>query len=264
MKGTLEILGLRVAFRRRAGLWHRETVVGLDDIRLAARPGELLALVGTSGAGKSLLVHAVLGLLPPNALVREEMRLDGRPLDARAKAALRGRRIALVPQSLAHLDPLAPIGRQLRWAARRSGGDPDVAATLRSLGLPPETGRLHPGAVSGGMARRILLAAALASPADIFLADEPTDGLDPENAALVLARLRALADAGRTVLVVTHDLSAILPHAERVAVLREGRIVSEERAADFTGSGERLRGDWSRRLWRALPQNDFQGSLNDA
>lgn len=260
MTGALEVRGLSVAFHRRAGLWWRETSMAVRDVDLTARGGELLALVGASGAGKSLLLHAILRLLPPEAVISGAVSLAGRQLDAASATCSRGRRIALVPQSTTYLDPLARVGHQLRWGARRLDAREsafDLAATLQAVGLAPEAGMLRPDGLSGGMARRVLLAAALSGTADVILADEPTDGLDHDNASLVLSRLRALADRGRAVVVVTHDLSGVLRFADRVAVMREGRVEAEEEVSHFVGDGERLKGDWSRQLWRALPQNGF-------
>lgn len=255
--GHLAIRDLGVEFRRRVGL-RRETVVGLGCATLDVRPGEVLALVGASGGGKSLLAHAVLGLLPPNARVRGEVRLDGQPLDEAALRGARGRRLALVPQSPTHLDPLAPVGRQLAWAGRRGGRAVDVGLALAAVGLPAASAALRPAELSGGMARRALLAAALGTGADTILADEPTDGLDPRNAATVLATLRQAADAGGAVLLITHDLALAIPVADRVVTLWDGATLPAEAASAFRGVGDDLRHEASRRLWQAVPQNGFQ------
>lgn len=254
----LEIEDLRVAFRRRHGLRRSPPAQALRGVTLAARPGEVLALVGASGAGKSLVLLSALGLLPPNAAWEGQVRLDGVPLRKRDLPALRGRRLAYLPQSVAALDPLVPVGRQIGWAARRAGAPrTDAAGALHAFGLAPDTAALHPGALSGGMARRVLLLAALAGEADVVLADEPTANLDPANAQAALARLRALADRGRAVLLVTHDLPAALPVADRIALMRDGRILSEERPADFAADGAHLGSPWARELWQALPGNGF-------
>ncbi|RDW12878.1 ATP-binding cassette domain-containing protein [Paracoccus thiocyanatus] len=254
MTQVLEIRGLSLRFPCGG--------MPLADVSLTARPGQILAIVGASGAGKSLLARAVLHLLPPNARMTGEIRLDGAPLDPAAAAALRGRVLALVPQSTTFLDPLAKVGQQLRWAARRAGAPQPFAVdqALARVGLPPQVAKLYPGAISAGMARRVLLAAALAGDPAVVIADEPTDGLDPDNLRLVLRRLRALADAGRTVIVITHDLITALPYADRVAVMRDGSILAEERAAAFCGDGAALISGWSRRLWNALPQNAFDAA----
>lgn len=256
----LEIDNLTIRFRRHDGLLRRREIACLQDVTLTVAAGEFLAVVGASGAGKSLLAHAVLGLVPRNATVEGRIRFDGALLDAASLPALRGRRIALVPQSIAHLDPMARVGDQVRWAAARAGlpraQTREAAATaLSALGLPGDVARAYPQALSGGMARRVLLAMATVGQANLVIADEPTDGLDPANAALVLGYLRRLADGGKAALVVTHDLASAIPLANRVAVMRDGCLLETERAEDFSDDGAQLRSSHARSLWRALPQN---------
>lgn len=258
----LDIENLTIRFRRYDGLLRRREITCLSDVSLNVAPGELLAVVGSSGAGKSLLAHSVLGILPRNASVEGSIRFEGVTLDSASLRTLRGRRIALVPQSISHLDPLARVGSQVRWAAERSGlargrSAQASASILQELGLRAGVTEAYPHALSGGMARRVLLAMATVGHADLVIADEPTDGLDPANVAIVLGHLRGLADRGRAVIAVTHDLSSVVPHVDRVAVMREGALLGAERAEDFSGDGARLRSSYARDLWRALPENGF-------
>jgi peptide/nickel transport system ATP-binding protein len=258
----LEIDSLSLHFRRYDGLFRHVEAEALGAISLALSAGEVLAVVGASGSGKSLLAHAILGILPGNAVLRGALRFDGRPLDAAAKAELCGRRIGLVPQSVSYLDPLARNGDQLRWAALRSGRSRRDAAhgarpALAAVGLDPAIARDFPHSLSGGMARRLAMAIATVGDADLVIADEPTNGLDPENAERVLGTLAALARRGKGVMLITHDLVAALPHADRVAILDGGRLIDIEPATAFSGRGDGLRSAYSRALWRALPQNDF-------
>jgi peptide/nickel transport system ATP-binding protein len=258
----LEIESLTIHFRRYDGLWRRRAVTGLTEVTLDVTAGEVLAVVGSSGAGKSLLAHAILGILPRNAVVGGQIRFEGAGLDAASLRTLRGRRIALVPQSIAHLDPLARVGDQVRWAARRAGlprgmAQEACAAALQEFGLSEGVAEAYPHAVSGGMARRVLLATAMVGHADLVIADEPTDGLDPANAALVLRHLRGLAERGKAVILVTHDLVSALPFATGVAVMRDGALLGIERAEDFSADGAGLRSPYARALWRALPENGF-------
>jgi peptide/nickel transport system ATP-binding protein len=257
----LEVQDLSVSFARYDGWLRRRSVRVLDGVAFAVERGEVHAVIGASGAGKSILAQAILGLLPPNARTDGFIRFDGDLLTPERLALLRGRRIALVPQSVAALDPSARAGRQVAWAARRAGAPRDGAgaadAALGRFGLDAAAGRLFPHQLSGGMARRVLLAIASVGGADLVISDEPTTGLDPENKAVALAHLRALADRGRGVVVVTHDLSAVLPVADRVTILRDGTAVETADAAAFEGRGGALRTDYARALWRALPRNDF-------
>ncbi len=264
----LEIERLTVSFHRRDGLMRRVTVDCVSDISLSVARGEVLALFGASGAGKSLLAHAVMGLLPENAPVGGLMRFDGRILDRRAQMALRGNRIALVPQSVGYLDPLATVGQQLRWAARRARQPMTVAGAaegaLSRFDLAPAVARAFPHMLSGGMARRVMLAMTTASGADLVIADEPSNGLDAENTARVFRCLKSFAEAGKAVIVISHDLPAALKVADRVVILRDGRVAAQERADAFAGGGEALSATYARAIWSALPQNGFARAHHEA
>jgi peptide/nickel transport system ATP-binding protein len=252
---TLENLSL--GFRCYSGLFRQISVSRLSGLSLTLAEGELLAVIGSSGAGKSLLAHAILGLLPENALLGGEMAFRGQSLIGAYPAALRGRRIGLMPQEISHLDPLARARRQILWAGRRAHVRADVDGSLARLGLTPAMAEKYPSALSGGMARRVLLAMASVGVPDLLVADEPTAGLDPDNSASVLRWLRAHAAGQRAVLLIGHDLRAVLPYADRVLVLDEGRSQGVEAAADFCHDGGRLRSAHARALWRALPENGF-------
>jgi len=262
----LEVRDFSLHFRRYDGLLKQQRTSALEGLDLRLGRGEVMALVGASGAGKSLLAHALFGILPPNAETSGEMLLDGVRLDAQSWPALRGRRMGLVPQSIGHLDPLVRCGTQLGWAARRSGrASADIGAALTRFGLSAEAARAFPHQLSGGMARRMMLAIATIGSPDLVVADEVTSGLDPEIAQVVLDHLRRIADEGRSVLLITHDLARALPFADRVALLSNGRLAGIEAADCFTGSGERLQSPYARALWRAMPENDFaSGAATDA
>lgn len=253
----LSVRNLSIGFHRYEGLLARGHVTRLSNLSLGLAAGEVLAVAGASGAGKSLLAHAILGLLPPNAFCQGDITFQGQRLEGKTLRDLRGRRIALVPQQITHLDPLAPVGAQLTWARRRTGAGLCANDLLARVGLGVDVARLYPAQLSGGMARRVLLAMAGAGAPDLLIADEPTAGLDPENRDLVLSLLRGHATRGGAVLLITHDLSAALPFSDRVALLRDGQICGFEAAGDFTGAGERLHSPYAKSLWRALPANGF-------
>lgn len=259
----LALENVSIAFLRYDGLVHRCEVPALDGIDLTVDRGEILALVGASGAGKSLLAHALFGILPENAVVRGDVSLDGQPVAAAQGNTRLSTRMALVPQSLSHLDPLARCGKQLHWAAKRGGKaktTTELVDTLESFGLGGEVMRLYPHQVSGGMARRLLLAIATISEPDLIVADEPTSGLDPDAANTVLCHLRRLADHGKAVLMITHDLVTAVSHADRVAILAGGRLLGIEPANAFSGDGRRLSMPYARALWLAMPDNHFTAS----
>jgi len=254
----LEVERLAIGFRRYRGLLGRTTIQVLHDVTLSAAPGEVVGVIGASGAGKTLLFDAILGLLPPNAGISGILRFEGVQLDSVGVQRLRGRAIALVPQNADALDPLRRAGAQIRRAARLSGLDRAAAhaatrTTAARYGLDAAALDRRPAALSGGMARRVLLAMATAGGARLILADEPTVGLDAANAWAVLSHLRALADEGRAVVVVSHDLRALARIADRIAVLHAGTTVAVERAAAFAADGAGLQSAHARRLWRALP-----------
>ena len=237
----------------------------IRSLSLSVHAGEIVAVVGASGSGKTLLADAVLGLFEPNALVRGRIWFDGRPMDAAALAAERGRGIALVPQSVASLDPLMRVGRQVEGMPRGRGAARRADAARRRArraelfaryGLGEEVARLYPHELSGGMARRVLLCCALMDAPKLIIADEPTPGLDLSLAQAALADFRAFADAGGGVMLITHDIELALTVADRVAVFRDGTVVEETSVAAFA-SPDTLGHPFTRQLWHALPEHGF-------
>jgi peptide/nickel transport system ATP-binding protein len=242
------------------GLKKKEACVvrGLD---LSIRPGQVMAVIGQSGAGKSLLAHALLGILPRNARVEGSISFQGEPLTPERLKVLRGRRIALIPQSVTSLNPLLRVGVQVARAAQLSGiNKMDVPDAVRNSFtrylLQEEVMSWFPFQLSGGMARRVLTATATVGKADLILADEPTSGLDPDAIRETLGHLRELADTGKAVLLITHDIEAALQVADMVTVFCAGSTVEVARADDFK-EPDKLRHPYTRALLAALPTNDF-------
>jgi peptide/nickel transport system ATP-binding protein len=255
----LAIEDLRIWFRQYDVGLRRRTVEPVRGMSVTVDAGEVVALIGASGAGKSLLAHAVLGLLPPNAGQSGTVRWNGVAVPARERARLAGKAVALLPQTLTALDPTATVISQVRRAAKLAGRPRSEAiAALHDVGLGPEVHRWYPHQLSGGMGRRVLTTIALMGNPELVIADEPTPGLAQDDVAEVLKRLRALADDGRGVLLITHDLDNALEVADRVVVCRHGKTIDEARAVDFTGDGECLRSPYTRALWQALPGNGFR------
>lgn len=261
----LEVQDLRIRFRQYDRGLRRRTVTAVDGMDVTVAAGEVVALVGASGAGKSLLAHGVLGMLPPNAEQSGVVRWHGRALDPTERARLAGRGIALLPQTLTALDPTATVRSQVRRAARVVGRPPgDGLAAVRAAGLGPEVDRRYPHQLSGGMGRRVLTAIALLGNPDLVIADEPTPGLAPGDVVEVLGRLRAMADEGRGVLLITHDIAAAVEVSDRVVVCQSGRTLDDAPAADFTGAGDRLAHPYTRALWQALPQHRVRSGAREA
>ena len=173
MEPILSVEHLSVTFTRYGRGLNRVELNPIRDLSLAVEPGRVTAVVGESGSGKSLLAHAVLHLLPRNARVGGTLRYDGAPLTQERAAALRGREIALIPQGVTWLDPMMKVGDQLR----RGRGGREVRdrcrAALERYGLGPEVEELYPFQLSGGMARRVLIACAVADRPRLIVADEP-------------------------------------------------------------------------------------------
>ena len=265
----LEVRDMFVQFARYRNLLQREWLPVLNGVSLDVQRGELVALIGASGAGKSLLAHAVLGILPRTARLSATLLFDGQALTPALQAQMRGRRIALVPQAVTYLDPTAVAQRQVAWAAtaarrarRAADAQRQAQHELLRYGLPEAAHGRYPHQLSGGMARRVLLAIATVSQADLLIADEPTSGLDPEVCQMALEHLRALADAGKGVLVITHDLDSVRHVADRIVVMQAGRTVEAIDAAVF--SRGQAQHPFTRALYRALPQNGFHAYTPEA
>jgi peptide/nickel transport system ATP-binding protein len=233
---VLRVHELHVAFE--GGDQRRK--VAVDGLSLRIEPGELVALVGRSGAGKSTLALALLGLLPPGASVQGSARLDGHELVGAPEAelrALRGSKAALVPQEAGGgLDPLMRVGTQIVEQIRAHASVPRRAARalaselLARVGFadPAAVARAHPHELSGGMRQRALIAMALSCEPRLLICDEPTSALDRRAEAGILELLHELrSEVGMGILLVTHDLGAVARSADRVAVMRDGRIVEE-------------------------------------
>lgn len=234
--------------------------VQLHDLSISVHEGEILAVVGASGSGKTLLADALLGLYEGNARVTGRIWFDGEVVDADGLARLRGHGISLVPQSVSHLDPLMPVGKQVVGScprAKRPAREARMRELFSAYGLAPEVARMYPHELSGGMARRVLLMCALMDNPRLIVADEPTPGLDLDLAVHALGDLRAFADTGGGVLLITHDIDLALSVADRVAVFRDGTVVEETAASSFDDPGL-LRHPFSRALWHAMPQHGFE------
>jgi ABC-type glutathione transport system ATPase component len=222
----------------------------LEDATLRVRAGEIVALVGASGSGKTVTARAAVGLLPfaPGRVAGAlRIRLGDRTLEPRSDAdfrPVRGELVGLLWQDArGALDPLRSVGAQIRAAGRLAGKPADAEALLSRLGFTDaaRVAALHPHALSGGMAQRAALAVALARRSRFLLADEPTTGLDPSVQREILTHLRAVAQAGVGLLFITHDLR-LLPHfADRVVVMHAGRTAEEARTpAELRGAGRQL------------------------
>ncbi len=254
----LEVENLSVSFKQyKAGFKQIHNQV-ISSLNITLEAGEILAVVGASGSGKSLLAHAILGILPSNSRTSGAIKYAGEILTPARQKALRGKEIAIVPQSVSFLDPLMRVGKQVRTSVK---GGKDATAVQRKVferyNLRKEAETKYPFQLSGGMARRVLLSTAMVSGAKVIIADEPTPGLDPVVMKEALQNIREFADTGSAVMFITHDIESALQISNKIAVFYAGTTVEIAPVENFTNEGEALRHPYTKALWRALPQNNF-------
>lgn len=229
----------------------------ISDLHLTVHPGEIVAIAGSSGSGKSLLAAAILGILPENASLQGHIHYKGEELTAERMRQLRGTEIALVPQSVSYLNPLMKVGSQVEGHNVPQASE-KRKRLFKRLNLAERTAKLYPFQLSGGMARRVLVSTALITDAQLIIADEPTPGMSIEQALEALKMFREMADEGKAVILITHDIDLAVEFADRVAVFYAGTTVETALATDFKAGEGALRHPYSKALWRALPQNGFE------
>ena len=229
----LQVNNLVVEFTSRHG-----TLRALDEVSFEIAPGEILGIVGESGAGKSLTGAAIIGLLePPGKIASGSVRLHGQRIDNLAEQdmrKIRGRKIGAIFQDpLTSLNPLYTVGRQLTETisthlnvdgaeARRRAID-----LLKDTGIPAAEQRIdhYPHQFSGGMRQRVVIALALAAEPQLIVADEPTTALDVSIQAQIISLLKRICkERGAAVMLITHDMGVIAETCDRVAVLYAGRV----------------------------------------
>lgn len=237
----------------------------ISNLSISVHAQEIVAVVGASGSGKTLLADCIMGLFEPNALVSGSIWFDGVEQNAESLAAIRGRGISLVPQSVDHLNPLMRVGQQVMGLGEGSQAERTKRMTqlFERYNLAPSVAELYPHELSGGMARRVLLCCALMDEPQLIIADEPTPGLDLDLAVRAVGDLRDFADAGGGVMLITHDIELALRVADRVAVFKDGTII-EETAVESFASPDTLRHPFTRALWHALPEHGFKTLSEDA
>ncbi|MFE0748769.1 ATP-binding cassette domain-containing protein [Gordonia sp. NPDC058843] len=226
--------------------WSRSAIRVLDDVTVPLPAGSMTALIGESGCGKSMVAGVLSGLLPPGSVVTGRLRVGGEVFADRELAGadrrwrgLRGRRIGHVPQSAAtSFTPVRTVGAQLDEVSDILGGTHDAVELCRRVHLDPDALRLYPHELSGGMAQRAAIAAALAGDPDTIVADEPTSALDSELAADIWELLADTARRGAAVLVITHDIATMRRGCDSVAVMRAGRIVDHRRLDEVVAADD--------------------------
>ncbi len=255
----LDVRNLRVEFHTRRGV-----LTALDDVSLQINMGEVLGVVGESGAGKSLTGSAIIGLLdPPGRITKGEILLDGRRIDTLPEDAMRrirGREIGAIFQDpLTSLNPLYTVGRQLvETIVTHLPLTPTQARSraielLESTGIPAAAQRIdhYPHQFSGGMRQRVVIALALAAEPRLIVADEPTTALDVSIQAQIIDLLKTLCrERGAAVMLITHDMGVIAETADRVAVMYAGRIAEIGPVSNVIGDPQH---PYTRGLMESIP-----------
>lgn len=254
-KPLLKVKDLTVSFSQYDHGWEKVDLEVIHSLDVEVNAGEILAVVGSSGSGKSLLAHAVLGILPGNANVSGKMEFNGQELTPYLQENIRGKEMVFIPQSVDYLDPLMKVGRQVQGVR---GTIEKVKSAFKRYNLKAEVEELYPFQLSGGMARRVLISTAVMEDAKLIIADEPTPGLDLKMAMETLRHFRELADQGCGVLLITHDIDLAFNVADRISVFYAGTTVEECPVEDFKTGKDALRHPYSKAFLDALPQNDFK------
>ena len=256
----LKVKDLGISFSQYTNGLVRGDLNVIRNLDIELYKGEILAVVGSSGSGKSLLAHAILGILPDNACTQGDIIYKGEILDEKRKEKLRGDEIVLIPQSVNYLDPLKKVGKQIKISIKdkdKKTQDEILDNLFKKYNLDKKVKNYYPFQLSGGMARKVLLSTALASDSKVIIADEPTPGLDEESLNEVLKDFRDIADSGRAILMITHDIMAALKIADKVAIFYAGSTLEIANTSDFKQKEVELRHPYTKALYKALPNHDF-------
>lgn len=264
---VLQLRNLTVEIRTEQG-----TLRAVDNVSLSVGRGEVLGIVGETGCGKSITALSIMGLLPRRARVLTGDCLLGADnlfsLPDRALCHIRGRRVAMIFQDpLTSLNPVMTVGKQLIEALRLHGQVSRRQARQRAADLlslvaipdPVRHMRSYPHELSGGMRQRVMIAMAISNQPELLIADEPTTALDVTTQAQVLDVLRAArAEVGSGLILITHDLGIIADHADRVAVMYNGRVVETGTCGEVLTDA---RHPYTRALIRCRPSTEAQRVL---
>jgi peptide/nickel transport system ATP-binding protein len=241
------------------GLQQHELKV-ISDLTLSVKEGEVVAILGSSGSGKSLLAHAILGILPENANCDGTIAFRGDVLTQEKKEELRGRHICLIPQSVNFLDPLMKVSEQAIGDVPKEEREQALKHqrdVFAKYGLGEEVDDLYPFELSGGMARKVLLSTALIGNPNLLIADEPTPGLDAKSVAETIEDIKNLKEQGKGVLLITHEIDVALKTADRIAIFYSGYVIEINKVENFLNS-ENLLHPYTKALVDALPHNGFK------
>lgn len=253
----LEVNNLSLTLHRfEKGLRKKQLHI-IRDFHLSINKGEIVAVIGASGSGKSMLASSIFGVLPSKATLTGDIYFKNKRLTKEVINDYRGTKMMLIPQMVHALNPLVKVGKQVENILRRNNDAMTIEEFFVKIGLDEAVKEKYPAHLSGGMTRRVFLAMVMASRAELILADEPTAGLDYDAAKNTLDHLQQLTKKGKSVMLITHDLNLAVKIAHRVAVFYAGETVEIVPSTHFTNEGEHLNHPYTKALWQALPQNKF-------
>ena len=241
------------------GLKQHELKV-ISDLSLSVKEGEVVAILGSSGSGKSLLAHAILGILPENGNCDGTIAFKDDVLTKEKKEELRGKHICLIPQSVNFLDPLMKVSEQAIGDVKKEDREKALEhqrEVFAKYGLGEEVDDMYPFELSGGMARKVLLSTALLTDPELVVADEPTPGLDEASVKETINDIKRLSDEGKGVLLITHEIDVALKTADRIAIFYSGYVIEINKTENFNDV-DKLLHPYTKSLIEALPKNGFK------
>lgn len=260
MGNLLEVNNLSISFTQYVEGLNRHDLKVISDLTLDVNEAEIVAILGSSGSGKSLLAHSILGILPYNSHVTGEIKYKGNLLTQNMKEQLRGKEICLIPQSVNFLDPLMKVSEQAIGECKDEKEHDARKIKQREIfaryGLDESVDDLYPFELSGGMARKVLLSTALINDPDLLIADEPTPGLDSQSVKETIEDIKNLKEQGKGILLITHEIDVALKTADRIAIFYSGYVIEINTVENFRNK-QNLLHPYTKVLIDALPRNGF-------
>jgi peptide/nickel transport system ATP-binding protein len=261
MGELLEVNNLSISFTQYVQGLNRHDSKVISDLTIDVGESEIVAVLGSSGSGKSLLAHSILGILPYNANVTGEIKYKGQVLDQELKEKIRGKEICLIPQSVNFLDPLMKVSEQAIGECKDEKEHNAKKVIQREIfaryGLDESVDDLYPFELSGGMARKVLLSTALIGDPDLLIADEPTPGLDVKSVEETIEDIKNLKEHGKGVLLITHEIDVALKTADRIAIFYSGYVIEINTVENFKNADNVLH-PYTKALINSLPRNGFK------
>ncbi|WP_458405468.1 oligopeptide/dipeptide ABC transporter ATP-binding protein [Methanobrevibacter sp.] len=260
MGNLLEVKNLSISFTQYVEGLNRHDLKVISDLTIDVDEAEIVAILGSSGSGKSLLAHSILGILPYNSHVTGEIKYKGNVLTQELKEELRGKEICLIPQSVNFLDPLMKVSEQAIGECKDEKEHDEKKIKQREIfaryGLDESVDDLYPFELSGGMARKVLLSTALINDPTLLIADEPTPGLDSQSVKETIEDIKNLKQEGKGVLLITHEIDVALKTADRIAIFYSGYVIEINSVENFINQKNLLH-PYTKVLIDALPRNGF-------